>query len=397
MLRKYLIMTGVAMMTLFTSCDKDEPTPEPPAPPTPPLTQLPKPLPQAEKTVLIYAVASNSLSSYLDSDLAEIKNGASEVDLSKNRLLVYSVQTDYLNGGRTTPKLYYLVKTSFGYDYKLLKEYDKTIASTEVSRIKEVIDDATYVSPSGEYNMIFWSHSDAWRPAPTWTDNKQRSFGQDTGTEGSSYCEIADLASAIPDGMLNYVWFDSCYMSNIESMYEFRNKCRYFIGSATEVNGNGMPYDRTLKYLMAGDVVKAAKIETDYYINVRRPVTMCVVDMRNFQPLVDATRELYTDFQPLKNPDEIQRYQRRMNTVLCDFRHFSQQEAEQTGKDYTNFYTALDNFILYSGHSNYDFANRPIRSEHYSGISCHLFDESDNLENRMYRMLGWYKEVYPQK
>lgn len=83
MLRKYLIMTVVAMMTLFTSCDKDEPTPQPPAPPTPPLTQLPKPLPQAEKTVLIYAVASNSLSSYLDSDLAEIKNGASEVDLSK--------------------------------------------------------------------------------------------------------------------------------------------------------------------------------------------------------------------------------------------------------------------------------------------------------------------------
>ena len=385
-------------MTLLTACHGDEPEPTPPDPS--PIT-LPAPMPKAEKVVLIYAVASNNLSNYLDDDKTEIKLGASDVNLNKTRLLIYSVQYDYQKSERKTPTLSYLVKTSFGYDYKVLKEYDKAVASTDVSRIREVIKDATYVAPADEYSMVFWSHSDAWCPSANWTDTddtKQYCFGADSDAGETRYCETADLASAIPDGLLNFIWFDSCYMSNIESMYEFRNKCRYFIGSATELVGIGQPYDRTLKWLLTGDVVKAAQVESDYFQSDGKPFTMCIADMSKFQPVIETTRDLYTDFEPLKNIGSLQRYDgERMKFPLCDFGQYTREVAKQASKDYSAFSAALDDFVIYSSHSYTDFVGRYIRDENYSGISCHLYDGTDTRANRMYHTLGWFNDIYPQK
>lgn len=58
------------------------------------------------------------------------------------------------------------------------------------------------------------------------------------------------LADAIPDGVFDFIWFDACYMSGIETAYELRDKCDTFVAYPTEVYTPGMPYNLTIPYIL---------------------------------------------------------------------------------------------------------------------------------------------------
>ncbi len=362
---------------------------------------LPAPLPRAKRTILIYAIASNSLSSNLDDDMNEILQGAAQVDLDNYRLLIYKVQTDYTTeNNRTKPELVQLVKTSSGYGYKTVAKYNSKYPSTLPERISTVISNAVAVAPADEYGIIFWSHSDAWRPSPTWTDDVRRSFGQDYDAQSRTYyyCETADLADAVPDGLAKFIWFDSCYMANIESAYEFRGKCSYYIGSCTELQGAGMPYDITLPILLGekGDVVRAAKATFDYYNDRSKVVTMSVMDMRHIERMADASSAAYAGFEPLPQGVSLQVYSRgSYSSPLYDFGQYTRMVADCDGSDISSFQQALDDFVVYAAASQYDFRGVRIVPEYYSGLSCHLYRMTDSRDDRMYRTLDWYRRVYP--
>lgn len=381
----------LAGMVLFAGCDKDEPTP--PGPPE---------LSKVKRTVLLYAVASNNLSYALDMDLKEVCSGASAVDLDNYRFLVYSVQADPKTGGSTVPKLRQLVKTSFGYDFKDIKQYEENPRSVDKERISQVIADVKEISPSDDYGIIFWSHSDAWRPASTWQpadgdSPMMHAFGQDFDGEKSHYCETEDLADAIPAGMFSYIWFDSCYMSNIESIYEFAGKADWFIGSATELNAYGMPYDITLPKLfgIGGGVAEAAEASVKYYNSMNSAITMCVVDMHRLDDVAAAARDCYSSFEPLPDDVLLQCYSRKLNPALYDFLQYSREVAAHTGTDVQPLADALDRFIVYAGQSARDFNGRPIEPDKYSGISAHSYRNKDSREEAKYRTLRWFRDVYP--
>lgn len=360
------------------------------------------PLSEVKRTVLVYAVASNNLTYNLDMDLREMCAGASEVDLNHYRLLVYSVQLDPRTGDSTIPTLRQLVKTSSGYDFKEIKQYDENPRSVDKERISQVIADVREISPSDDYGLILWSHSDAWQPSSTWIPNyedspKQYAFGHDNDGRKSYYCEVDDLASAIPYGMFSYIWFDSCYMSNIESIYEFAGKADYFIGSATELHKYGMPYDFTLPKLFgtAENLIEAATASVNYYIYINQPVTMCVADMRYLNDVAEAARVCYSSFAPLPDEVKLQCYSQHPSIPLYDFLQYSQEVAKLTGTDVKPLEEALDRFVIYKGHSMYGFNGRPIEPDKYSGISAHSYRNKNSREEAKYRTLRWFRDVYP--
>lgn len=355
---------------------------------------------ECERTVLVYAVGSNSLSSYLDMDINEMHDGVAGVDLDKSHLLIYKVQLEDESAQRlpSEPELVIMERSGSGTRLRTLKKYDNAIPSTDPGRISQVLEDVRRLSPAQSYGLIFWSHSDAWRPSSSWTPDPMKSFGQHWDGTRYHYCETPDLADAVPDGMADFIWFDSCYMANIETAYEFRGKCRYFVGSVLELNAYGMPYDITLPYLLDphGDVAQAARLCFEYYNALRSPVSMSVMDMEAIEPLAEATRDMYEGFSPLSDGVSLQCYSRSISPRLFDFGQYTL----AVGKDRPlevrrKFEEALDGFVIYKGISTRDFNNNVLNPDNYSGLSCHSYQKRNTREEEMYRTLSWFHTVYP--
>lgn len=383
------------MLPVLWSCSEDNP--EPPVPQGP--------MEAVERTVLMYAVASNSLSYNLDLDMKEIQQVAASLDLKKSRLLIYSVQLDPKTGETMQPKLQRLVKMSYGYDFQTIKEYDDQNRSTDTERIAAVIADVKYFSPSDKYGLILWSHADAWLPSPTWTatDAAQYAFGQDKDGKESHYCEMPDLAATIPAGMFDFIWFDSCYMANVETLYQFRGKADYLVGSVTELSEYGMPYDVTLPELLKKDVdlVKTAALEYNTYITqTKLPFTVSVLDLNKVENLADVTARCYSDFNCLDGTTGLQCYSRRVNPALYDFGQYTreivrQNHPEASDELLADFQKALEDVVVYKATTDRSFTGQNMNRANYSGLSCHRLSNQTELKGeKFYRTLDWYSRVY---
>ena len=220
-----ILLLGIVI--LFSGCaNEDEPEQEP-----------------VNRTVLIYMLSNNNLGSTYRFDTQNINDMlqvAASGGLNGGNLIIYR------DGYDTNPQLIQIRKNESGSAEKaIIKEYpDRNSATTEVMR--SVIDETKELFPAKEYGLILWSHSTGWAPGNSSLalsparryELPTRSFGQD----GKNYMEIDELAEAIPDKQFHFILTDVCFMGGIECAYQLRNKTDYYIGSAAEVLGAGMPY-----------------------------------------------------------------------------------------------------------------------------------------------------------
>lgn len=389
----------IAILTFIAlpSCSSSDPEPDPVKPSVVP--DFDHPLEKGKRTILVYAVASNSLSSFLNSDMMEMLDAAPSIDWDNYRLLIYRVQRDNdAKDKRTVPELMMIAKSKDGsYEFKQILKYTDGTPSTSPERITRVITDMTKLAPADEYGLILWSHSSAWFPSNEWQPSPRRYFGEDFDGSTRHYCDIPTLANAIPDGIFSFIWFDSCYMANIETAYQMRDKCDRFIGSVTELTAEGMPYDITLPILLGekGDVVKTAKASFDHYNKINATITMSVYDMSKLDQLANATHDLYSEFQPLPSNSGLQIYSRIFDPGFYDFGQYSHLIAAQTGRNTSDFDAAVSDFVLYKAASKYDFRGQTIDQNNYSGISCHSYRMLDTRVEQLYRALDWYRRIYP--
>lgn len=360
----------------------------------------------AKTTVLLYAVASNNLYGNLVDDKEEIIAAASNMDMSGLEMFVYQV-TPY-----DEPSLLQLKSNAEGeYDFVTVKEYSRDLYSTDPIRIAEVINDVKTGYKSNLYGLVLWSHGTGLDPFNSTRSSEDgshpmlHSFGSDRNpdkdTSYSDQINIDELADAIPDNMFNFIWFDACYMSGIETIYELRNKCRYFVGYPTEVFTPGMPYDRTLPYFLAEtpDLVGGAEAFFNYYANYSsssmRVATVCVVDMDKLEPVADYCRLAYSG-APVPVTSGLLKYTRGSIGPFYDFGQFTKAMASNNidAPDVTDFENALGDLILYSAATEKDFNYNPIEPDKFSGISCHIYVDDGGGKAKFYETLDWYKRVY---
>lgn len=359
----------------------------------------------AQSTVLLYSVASNNLEFSLNSDKNEILKGATQIDLNRNNILVYEVMNDH------KPRLLRVVKkTSDSCIYEEVKEYDSNISSLAPERISMVINDAVNLYPSESYGIILASHGTG--PDPYFNSSRNSessgvaaySFGYDRDPSSSGHNEINidDLADAIPDDLFHFIWFDACYMSNIETIYEMRNKCDYYIGYPTEVYQWGMPYDLVMPYLATGkpDITTAARVFFEYYSNnpsyYARVATVAVVDMAKIEDVADFCKKVYDGNKSIST-SSLQNYARNAVGPFYDFGKYTLLKGDASGYeiDASEWQNILDEFVIYKDATPTDFNGRPIDLINYSGISTHNYDSTLQSEKeKYYRSLDWYKRVY---
>lgn len=405
-IRKFKTIIGVVaafcVLLPFASCGHDEPD-TPITPDVEPVTPG-----HAGRTVLIYAVASNSLNSNLTSDSNEMLRAASSIKgLGDDvRVVLYQINYEY------APALYELTYTSgdTAGKWKKVREYDRYPFSTDPERISEVIADTRQLYPSDSYGLVMWSHALGWRPDFTGHENPyKRSFGEDKDqtvdvdgvpVKWSDRCDLIELADAIPTGMFDFIWWDCCYMGGIEVAYQMRNKCEVMIASPAEVPGDGMPYNVTLP-LLAKRTPSIEESAQAYYSTYDRSwaCAIAVMYMDKIEELADATSSIYeAGERPVRS--HLINYARGTAGPFYDFGQYARLHINDEGLGaslLSDFNNALDSFCPLHLVTECNFSYQYVWTPGVvSGISTHYPGILDSAQEAYYDRLDWTKRVNPR-
>ena len=284
--------------------------------------------------------------------------------------------------------------------------------------ISRTINKLSSIAPAERYGLVLAGHGTAWIPreapgiskAGVWTPlfvqaegaEVTRHFGESNVRVNTS--EIADGING-SDVDIDYILFDACFMSNIETIYELRNSANYIIASPCEIMGRGFPYERTLPHLFkdngtSTDYVSAAEsyylYYRDEYTSDSRCGSIAVYDCSEIEALRDATKEIVKSAKEEYDAYNLQTYEGQPSHYFYDFGEWANvvatdDAALQSFNAQLNK-TVIAKFTLNSFYSAYgSYGIYPINVEVYSGVTTSAPSE---VLNSHWQKTEWYKSVW---
>ena len=211
--RIYLAALAALLLTM-TACVKYDPTP------------TPKP----SRVLLVYVGTDNNLSGLEQEKLDALCNGWT------------GKPTDHIIVYRDTQgadaRLIEISNLAPGELPREIAAYGReNSASGDV--FSRVINDVISQYKADSYGLLIFSHASGWLPAGAL--NNPNAFSANSPhsrsiiTDGTSEMALADFASAIPDGVFDYIVFEACFMAGIEVAYELRHKADCIFASSAEI------------------------------------------------------------------------------------------------------------------------------------------------------------------
>lgn len=276
--------------------------------------------------------------------------------------------------------------------------------------------------PAREYGLAFGGHGSGWLPvgssiygpgvaAGTLAERKIASDGYPVtryyGETGSVFDidEIADALTATGT-YFDYVIFDDCFMSNIESLYALRHTARYILASPCEVMGEGFPYRYVVPALMASDVALEDRLQAvcgkyyDFYLNEYDPRypsgCIALADCSQLEALAEAARQLFATASRTCDPTQLQHYEGLARHLFYDFRQYAEQIATDDaalaafGEQFDQTFPPacrLHTPSFYSWYSRPDL----IPIVYYSGVTCSAPSSLYQAENRQ---TEWWRATH---
>ena len=335
-----------------------------------------------EKTVLIYMVANNNLSSSAEDNISDMKNGYLP---ESDNLLVY------LHDTKNEPVLLRLYKGSDGMAVQDTVYRFPIRNSAEPETLKSVMSVTRTMFPANEYGLFLWSHGTGWLPEGYYAS---KSFGSENNVE----MDIKDLVKAMPY-KVSYVVFDACLMGSIEVAYQMKDSVDYIVSSPAEILTDGFPYGKIMQYLFRTpvDLQSVAKEYYDHYnsqYGSARSATISVVRTKALEEVAAAAAPLfekYRDKLSQLNQYSVQRYYRSEKKWFFDFGDLMIQLAGE--KEATPVIQALHNAVLYKA-STPEFLGVRIDPEKYFGLSTYIpLAPSDPELDAYYKEYQWNKDV----
>ena len=288
--------------------------------------------------------------------------------------------------------------------------------------IGKTINKMASYAPAERYGIVMAGHGQAWitREAlnggsgisqlslaeplftPAYGAEITRAFG-----ESNVQVNPAEIAEGInlSNIDIDYILFDACFMSNIETIYELRNSANYIIASPCEIMGRGFPYERTLPYLFLEDGTVtdydgAAKSYYMYYRDEYNSPSKCgsvaVYDCSEIEALRDATKAVVASALEEYDTESLQTYEGKQPHYFYDFGEWANVVATDDAA-LQNFNTQLNNtviakYTLSSFYSAYGgFGTYPININVYSGVTTSA--PSQKLHD-IWTQTEWYKSVW---
>lgn len=386
MKKLFLLLLGIIV---FSACHHDDPTPSA----------------ANNRTVLVYMVADNNLTSNVEANIDSMMSGYKTAKVTGNLLI-------YLDDTSKSPVLYKLKKNSNGTVTKeTVKPYSEQ-NSLDVSVMKGILSDVYTSYPADSYGLVLWSHGKSWVPSQYETITTKW-FGQDqsTTTQGDEthYMDIPDLATAL-DGAphLDFIMFDACYMSSVEVAYELKDRAEYLIAAPTEILAVGFPYKQIIKPMFSsdkqyGDIpLQFYNFYNNVYGDHRLNSTIAMIKCSEMNNLAAETNKIIAahklDFNTIV-PSRFQLYDRETNHFAYDFGHLI--ESIATSDEWASMQKQLNATVIYKATTNFTgpyLGSDPINSgaelqinpNHYSGLATYVPKASQTIYLNFFKTLSWY-------
>ena len=209
-----------------------------------------------------------------------------------------------------------------------LKEYEgASYASAE--GIADILNEVKTKASALNYALIVGVHGCGWTYASDWSrypyyarpsvtrprDNNfsgiqfgpdpnaplTRFFGSVSLAENAM--DISTLAEGIRESGLKmqYILFDACYMSNIETAYELKDVTNYMIASGSEIMAAGLPYRSMWSYLNSATPNYSGIVSTSvnfYKNNSSAPFcNLAAIDCRQVEKLASVMKDINAEYQ----------------------------------------------------------------------------------------------------
>lgn len=329
------------------------------------------------RTIIVYAVAENSLSNAVPSDIYEMIQGAKQ--LTDNDCIVLYV--DDINA----PRIYCITNQTQATDYNSLvaeKVYGEEFNSADPAILSQILQYAKTRHPADSYGIVFWSHASGWETieeTASAANGRQThsqdlpalkfSFGIDNGKNQTTNVTdpstgemgIMDLAKVCESfGKVDFMLFDCCFMQTIEVAYQLRNATKYIMGSPAEIPNLGAPYDKIIP-LMASDNIDCQKIVGTYYDHYAQTSygsILSVISTDGLPVLADATRQVYDKYKNSLEDIDFTQANNYFNYDVCrhnrdnrypDFYDMnSVMKLWLSNEDYTQWKQAFDKAVVCS-------------------------------------------------
>ena len=282
-----------------------------------------------KQTILVFypwtgSKSNTGLLGYLQNNIDSICDGIIDrKGLNNSRVLVFL--SDKYNHS-TLYDLQYNATTK-SVDRVPLKEYEgASYASAE--GIADILNEVKTQASALNYALIVGVHGCGWTYASDWSrypyyarpsvtrprDNNfsgiqfgpdpnaplTRFFGSVSLAENAM--DISTLAEGIRESGLKmqYILFDACYMSNIETAYELKDVTNYMIASGSEIMAAGLPYRSMWSYLNSATPNYSGIVSTsvNFYKNSSAPFcNLAAIDCRQVEKLASVMKEINAQYQ----------------------------------------------------------------------------------------------------
>ena len=283
-----------------------------------------------KQTILVFYPWTGSKSytgllGYLQNNIDSICDGIIDrKGLNNSRVLVFL--SDKYNHS-TLYDLQYNATTK-SVDRVPLKEYEgASYASAE--GIADIMNEVKTQASALNYALIVGVHGCGWTYASDWSrypyyarpsvtrprDNNfsgiqfgpdpnvplTRFFGSVSLAENAM--DISTLAEGIRESGLKmqYILFDACYMSNIETAYELKDVTNYMIASGSEIMAAGLPYRSMWSYLNSPTPNYSSIVSTSvnfYKNNSSAPFcNLAAIDCRQVEKLASVMKDINAEYQ----------------------------------------------------------------------------------------------------
>lgn len=389
------IFIAVTVSLALTACgDKDEPD---------------KPSDkEVHRTVLVYMVADNNLGAdyrFDQADMNEMLAGVRKGGLNGGRLIIYRNRPGTDNGNY--PQM--LEVTPDG--IVELKNYpnDPSVYSVSSERMRQVLADMKALAPAREYGLVFWGHATSWMTHPTDLEGRGNApLKRSYGTDRDKWMSLSTLGKTLEGEQFCFIYFDCCLMGTVEVAYELRHVTPHIVASPTELEGEGMPYDRNIAPLFASgkpELEAAARNTFDYYNS--RPSGTCqmvLINTAGLDRLAAASRAIFE--QQTELPSQLsgiqqlsKAHRRFFSTSTCsdchpvyDMEHYMMTiaPAEPEGL-YHEWAEAFGHVVQYKATTQREFTG--IAIERYCGLGSYVVRLADHGDYHGYTETQWWKDV----
>lgn len=371
------------------------------------------------RTMIMYMVAENSLSSYLSSDIDEILQSKMYIG-PKDKVVLYVDDT-------ALPRIYaidYATEASKMGDLTPVKSFEEDVNSCDPQTLADVIKYATTNYPAPSYGLVLWSHASGWMPSDR-KKTKKRTFGIDNGMNTqkdiNNGMEITELDSALTWAGVHFdfILSDACFMQNIEIAYQLRTHTETCIGSPAEIPAPGAPYDVLLPHIFANDIDArgmARQIVNQYVgtyrIDSQYGALLSAIDCSKMEPFAQYMAGIVSDYRDrmlTMATDSILDYNmygqwRNSYSDFYDMRGVMRRAlmVEEVGA-YEAWEREFSKILLESQctdfwYSTYNKRNNACDKAQYSGVSMHLplqkYSDSNSLFAKTFPELEWAKTVW---